>query len=214
MSATHHLGGQFHEMSRGEFEALPGTLFHGHPTGNFNADTSRQGFHVGTHLAAEEAVVSRAGTSGSLATYAGGVRGGPTYPAIKNEVKTDGWTHIKRPTAHPEHIRGGRVASPMVNSPGYMGSYGKGDYGDMLNSGDAMANGRVAAIKTRGETMRQGIYYKNASEDAGSVSAVLPNRDSFKTHEDYLVEARAAGKHIPGRALEGYSQIPGQQRIF
>jgi hypothetical protein len=116
--------------------------------------------------------------------------------------------------AHPESLRGGRIASPMVNSPNHMGWYGRGEWGDMTDSGDVSANARVSQIKSRGQTMRQGIYYKNASEDAGSVSAVLPSRESFKTHEDFLVEARAQGRKIPTRALKGYTEIPGQQRLF
>jgi hypothetical protein len=61
---------------------------------------------------------------------------------------------------------------------------------------------------------RRGYFYENVSEDAGSVSAVLPNRKSFKTHEDYLVEARAKNKSVPARALKGYNQVPGQEKLL
>ena len=196
---------QFHEMSRDEFEAQPGTMFHGNPTGNFNQEGGPQGFHVGSKQAATDAVVARAGFGG----YSDGSRIPAPFRGSRRPVDDPERPYTKsEAVAHPEHLRGGRIDSPMVNAPGNMGSYGKGTHGDV------MANVLVAAINKRGETMRQGIYYKNASEDAGSTSAVVPSRQSWKTHEDYIVEARARGNKVPKRALKGYSQIPGQQRIF
>lgn len=213
MPAHEYLHGeQFHEMARHEFEAQPGTMFHGHPTGNFNWDIEGrpQGFHVGTRRAAEEAVTARAAYGG----YSDRTKISAPYKPTRTETQEGSMTTLGRWQAHKEQVRGGRIVSPMVNSPQHLGSYGKGDPGDMHDSGDSMANGRVHAINTRGQKMRQGIYYMNASEDEGSVSAVLPTRQSFKTHEDYLVEARAQGHTIPKRALIGYSQIPGQQKLF
>jgi hypothetical protein len=207
---------QFHEMSRSEFEAHPATYFHGNPTGNFNWGEDRpQGFHVGSHKAATEAVVARVGKVSRTTTLSDGTKTGPTYPGDYVPVNDPERPYTTSDAvAHPQHLRGGRIVSDMVNGSTYMGSYGKGDVGDMHASGDAMANGRVSAIKSRGETMRQGIFYRNMAEDAGSVSAVLPRREDFKTHEDYLVEARAKGKKIPPKALEGYTEVPGQQRLF
>lgn len=218
MAASDHVqSAQFHEMTRDEFESLPGTFFHGHPTGNFNWDTTGrpQGFHVGTKQAATEAVVARVGTRGAPTTYSGGERSGPTFPGTVRPVDDPNRPYTRSEyVAHPEHLRGGRIDAPMVNHPAYLGSYGKGDDGDMNGSGDVLANGKVAEINSKGRTMRQGIYYKNVAEDTGSVSAVLPSRQSFKTHEDYIVEARSRGLSIPRRALSGYRHVPGQQRLF
>lgn len=208
---------QFHEMSREEFESQPGTYFHGNPTGNFNWEQPRAhyGFHVGTKQAATDAVVARAGTEGSLVTYSGGQKGGPAFPGRYDPVDDPERPYVRRQAvAHPEHLRGGRIVSDMVNSPGYMGSYGRDTGGDMVGSGDVLANARAASIHGRGQTMRRGIYYRNVAEDTGSISAVLPSRQSWKTHEDYLVEARARGAKIPTEALKGYREIPGQQRLF
>lgn len=211
MSASQNLGTQFHDMTREEFEALPGTYFHGHPSGNFNWDIDGrpQGFHVGSYEAAEQAVTRKQ-------FYGDGTPVLAPLEATKRE--SEGEMSTRRYEAHPDQIRGGRIVSPMVNSPHYLGSYGSNDnasyLGVMTHSGDALANGRVRSINTRGQIMRQGMYYRNQIEDAGSISAVLPNRQSFKTHEDYLVEARAQGKYIPERALKGYTQIPGQQKLF
>lgn len=199
-------------MSRDEFESQPGVMFHGHPTGNFNAEHPRakQGFHVGSRRAAEDAVNARAG----YGKYSDSSPIPAPLRAKKVEKKAaDGMTDISYKT-HPQAVRGGMITSPMVNSSGAMGRYGRGGIGDMHDSGDVSANAKAAEIHAKGQTMRRGIFYKNASEDAGSVSAVLPSRSSFKTHEDYLVEARAAGKKIPKRAMKGYKEIPGQQRLF
>jgi len=209
-------GHQFHEMTRAEFEEQPGTYFHGHPTGNFNWEQppGHSGFHVGSKQAATDAVVARAGFSGRSTTYSNGMETGPTYPGRWEPVNDPDRPYVKsRKIAHPEHLRGGRIVSPMVNSPSTLGSYGKGTPGDMSHSGDVMANARATAIRTRGQTMRQGIYYMNVSEDAGSVSAVLPSRQSFKTHEDILIEARARGVRVPERVLKDYPHL-GQQRLF
>jgi hypothetical protein len=207
---------QFHEMTRDEFESQPGTFFHGHPTGNFNWEhpQGHSGFHVGTKQAATDAVVSRAGFSGKPVTYSNGMESGPTFPGSWEPVNDPERPYVKsRKIAHPEHVRAGRIASPMVNHPGYLGSYGKGTPGDMHDSGDVLANARATAIRSRGQQMRQGIYYMNASEDAGSVSAVLPSRQQFKTHEDHIIEARARGQHVPAHVLKEYPHL-GQQRLF
>jgi hypothetical protein len=159
-------------------------------------------------------VVARSGTVSRSSTADRGV----VYAGKYVEVNDPARPYTKRDAvAHPAQLRGGRITSPMVNHPGYLGSYGghgDGMEGDMHDSGDARANGQVARIKSRGETMRQGIYYVNQAEDAGSLSAVLPRREDFKTHEDYIVEARAAGKKVPPHALAGYKEIPGQQRLL
>lgn len=185
---------QFHEMTKDEFEAQPGTFFHGNPTGNFNWEQPKSpyGFHVGSELSAREAVDARA----SYGRYSDG----SVIPAPMPE--------------HPETVRGGRITSPMVNQPHAMGRYGFQNWGDMTDSGDVLANAKAREITSKGQTMRRGIYYSNVAEDTGSTSAVLPSRQSFKTHEDHLVEARAQGKKIPKRALQGYTEIPGQQRLF
>lgn len=211
-------GRQFHEMTRDEFESQPGTFFHGHPTGNFNWDPDgRQGFHVGSKQAATDAVVARVGTSGKATIYAGGQRSGPTFPGKYVPVNDpERPYHKSEAVAHPEHLRGGRIVSPMVNGRNWLGRYGghgNGYVGDMHDSGDVRANAKASEIITKGQKMRQGIFYENQAEDAGSISAVLPSRQSFKTHEDLIIEARARGLDVPRHVLKEYPRL-GQQRLF
>lgn len=209
---------QFHEMTKDEFEALPGTFFHGNPSGNFNwhQPSSAGGFHVGSHRAAEEAVAARAahGKYSDGSEIALPLKGSTTLHPT-GEVLPNGKEMMEvRHEGNPAWLRGGRITSPMVNHPYHLGRYGRGSIGDMYDSGDVSANAKVREIHSKGQTMRHGIYYKNAAEDPGSISAVLPGRQFWKTHEDYLVDAREQGKVIPKRATEGYKQIPGQQVLF
>jgi hypothetical protein len=213
MAAGEHLGSQFHEMTREQFEAQPGTWFHGTPTGIIGHAGS---FHVGTKQAATE--------------------------ALRGEVGKPRWFTNREGKAsygsNPSVI-GGRIVGPMANTPRVDPSRGPGDrwnyregipWGHMTEwsrrsphevMSDVRANAIESAIKTRGQTMRQGIYYVNAAEGANDpekdptlpVSAVLPNRQHFKTHEDYIIGARAQGKQVPGHVLQQYPHL-GQGRLF
>jgi hypothetical protein len=83
---------------------------------------------------------------------------------------------------------------------------------------DVRANAVQSGLKAKGQKMRRGIFYVNAAEGTHvhdePISAIVPNRAGFKTHEDYLVQARSQGKKIPKRAMKGYTQIPGQGKLF
>lgn len=208
---------QFHQMTKDEFESLPGTFFHSDPAGNFNWDTEgRQGFHVGTRRAAEEAVINRVNKDTGDVVYGDGSIGWSPFRPIETSRNIrigDKLVNIPERKPHPDIVRGGRIVSPMVNSINNLGVYGRGTPGELDGSGDSRANATVNMIKSRGQTMRKGIYYMNVVEDPGSVSAVLPNRQSFKTHEDYLVEAMSKGLRIPKTVLSGYDEAIGQQKL-
>ena len=210
--ARSHLNGtQFHEMTRGEFESQPGTWFHGTQTGHIGHQESS--FHVGSRAAATEALAARIG---------------------KQYVHPDNRAAVIQ--GHPSaQIYGGRITAPMSNKPMIHPSRGPGGSWQVREGiprgamedwkrrspteamSDVKANAVEHGIRTKGQKMRKGIYYVNASEgshEENPISAIVPNRAGFKTHEDHLVEARAAGKKIPKRAMKGYTQIPGQGRLF
>ena len=71
---------------------------------------------------------------------------------------------------------------------------------------DYWANG-VMASNLRRNRARRGMYYKNISEDEGSVSAVLPNRAGVCTHADFIAEALRRGEPVPERVLACYPQL-------
>ncbi len=166
------LGRQFHEMTREEFEAEPGTFFHGNPTGNFghNQPQAHYGFHVGTKRAATEAVEARAGY--------GRYSAGTPIPAPKAEV------------------RGGRLGVEMTNTP-------------WTPHEDFPANGYMAGQIKR-DRARRGYYYTNMGEDAGSISAVVPSRRQFKTHEDYSLKLGRRGRRSRHQRCRGTRRFLGR----
>jgi hypothetical protein len=75
---------------------------------------------------------------------------------------------------------------------------------------DVRANAIERAVRTKGQKMRQGIYYVNASEGSHEdlpVSAIVPSRQGFKTHKDYVTEAHARGAQIPEHVLKEYPHL-------
>lgn len=220
MSTTRNLSSlQFHEMARDEFESLPGTWWHGTPSGVVGS-APEVPVHIGTRRAALEALSARAGRP-DPDDFGKFYTGPPSDDELESRIERGRGSNVTGSvgpiySADPAVI-GGRIVGPMSNRP-TVGSPGYDRYGNPGGHkpnaySDWVANGLANRNRTKGTTMRQGIYYSNISEDEGSISAVLP-RSSFKTHEDYLVEARAAGKRIPPEALKGYTEIPGQQRLF
>lgn len=175
----------YHEMSREEFERQPGTLFHGNPVGNFGVNQPTA--HYGFHVGTRRAAEDAVGARAGYGRYSSGEEIPAPLASRGDEFKA-------------EAVRGGRLNVEMTNQL----SNPHGDY---------QANGYMAGQIKRGRA-RRGYFYENVSEDEGSVSAVLPTRQSFKTHEDYLVEAIAKNKAIPSQALKGYSQIPGQEKLL
>lgn len=236
MSAGDQLGQQFHEMTSDEFAKQPGTWFHGSPNGQIGAHGGS--FHVGSELAAAEALGPRIATG----KYRTKTRIG-TIQKVKQAAKAmqQSPRMIESPRggsyyADNPGITAGRIDGPMTNTTKLASSRGPGRGKWEVRQGiprgaledwkrhnsteplpDIRANAVENGIRKSGRTMRQGMYYVNAAEGAQEdhpISAILPNRKHFKTHEDYLVEARAQGKSIPKRAMKGYSQIPGQGRLF
>jgi hypothetical protein len=55
---------------------------------------------------------------------------------------------------------------------------------------DWHANGYMRGQLAQGRA-RNGYYYHNIAEDAGSISAVVPSSDHLATHEDFVRHAHA-----------------------
>ena len=229
MAGPQHLGRQFHEMTQDEFAQQPGTWFHGTVHGMI--DPAGTGFHVGDKAAAEEVLRSRLVSSRldhpntyyspderdlrkverdrlnamPLHELAADVRRDPGYVgAIGHNFKYPAGheqpMRVRVHTSDPQIVPG-RITGPMENTPETAADDDKAN--------NAAAEGSI-------QETNKGIYYENAHEGGMNyaVSAVLPIRKHFRTHEDYLVKARALGKKIPERAMQGYTEIPGQGRLF
>lgn len=220
MADASHLGKQFHEMTQEEFAQQPGTWFHG--TVNGMIDPGGTGFHVGTKYSAKIAMgvhLSRRVDDMNQHVDRQAQWREPhlltTQRYVKEAKKTPGFIapmgHIDPENDEPYDNNGasvytsdpqvipGRIVRPMANNP-------------KTAKTDSNVNARAA----EGEQQEtgEGEFYRNMAEDRGSISAMLPGRSHFRTHEDYLVEARAKRKKIPKRAMQGYTEIPGQGRLF
>ena len=157
-----------------------GVWWHGTPSGDLRGGSA--GLHVGTRKAAEDALHARIGipVEGS---WDGSREYGKTMLAGRKTLAARGLyptgynadapeeDHLPTGSAqfgdgtpvlanHKPNIVGVRIVGPMKN--------GVGNPHD-----DFRANGYMAAQIKRG-TARNGYYYRNVGEDAGSISAVLP----------------------------------------
>lgn len=205
MAGSDHLGTQFHEMTPEEFGQQRGTWFHGTPTGIIGHHGGS--FHVGSKGAATEALNAR----------------------VHFGRGSDNSSFVARP-----EVVAGRITSPMTNRPEIHHSRGPGTNwnvregiprGEMAEwsrrspteaMSDVRANAVEAGLRTKGKPMRRGIYYVNASEGAqeqNPISAIIPNRAGFKTHEDHIIEAMGQGKKVPDHVMKHYPNL-GQGKLF
>ena len=196
----------FHSMTADEFAQQPGTYWHGSPNGVAGLKAAHYGVHVGTQQAAREALNARIGTRADGKDWDGTREYGKTLLAgyatfqRRGEIPTgqghrDRNVHDHLPTGTAEYSSGEkiplsvkphlfpvRIVGGMTNSPGDPHP-------------DWHANGYMTAQIKQGRA-RNGYYYRNEGEDAGSISAVVPNADHLATHEDFVRHAHALGWDI------------------
>lgn len=156
--------------------------WHGTPSGN--VESSNNEIHLGTYLAATEALESRIGIPAE-GVWDGARKYGETLLASKNKIMGKGKHVTGVNTDAPEdedyyatgnatygggakidlgsmpNIISFRIVGPMTNSRYYPHS-------------DQKANSMIRSLKDRGKAKR-GYYYKNEGEDSGSISAVVPD---------------------------------------
>lgn len=207
--------GSYHEMTPEEFAEHPGTMWHGSPNGKAGLGKARYGLHVGTKLAAKQALEARIGKRADGKDWDGKQEYGKTLLNRDQELhtldpETRTWNRIvhhhppvmprgkmpgysdgtkMKPTDRP-HLFPVRITGEMTNTPS-------------TPHEDFKANGLMAGQVKKG-TARRGYYYTNIGEDEGSISAVVPNADHLATHEDFVRHAHEAGKPIPDHNRERY----------
>jgi hypothetical protein len=143
------------------------------------------GVHVGSHLAAKQALEARIGRrhdgqdwDGSREygkTRLGGYGHGYGVDAPEGHYPTGQATYSggvpipldARPSLFPVRITGGMTNAPHSPHP------------------DWHANGYMSAQIKRGRA-RNGYYYENVGEDEGSISAVVPSAAHLATHEQFV----------------------------
>ena len=173
----------------------PSQFFHGSPYGGPTDTPGPSGVHIGTQVAAREALNARIGHRADGKDWDGSSEYGKTLLAGSDTMQRlrrhatgysyrvgDGKdhypadTHLDRkgvpppgsdtpldakPALFPVSITG-----PMTNTPG-------------TPHEDFKANGMMAGQIKKGNAKR-GYYYRNISEDSGSISAVVPSWGHLK----------------------------------
>lgn len=183
---------QFIAESKG-FDPHPGTLYHGSFSGDLRGGTS--GLHLGTKKAAHEALTARIGHPAE-GHWDGTREYGKTKLAGKKTIESRGEyvtghnvyapDHDYYPHEHPRPLKhaDGTLAD-HTNKPSIKPYKIIGKMSNQIHTPhkDFHANGYMKAAIKKGNAKR-GYYYKNEAEDAGSISAVVPNGSHVKEVEE------------------------------
>ena len=196
-----------HEQTLEEFEARRDVWWHG--TG---ATINRPGqIHLGTRLAAQERMDNDY-TIPESERYA--VDAHRALTNSDNDIIDEAEIEEAR-QLYPRQFTAARFvgADATARLGRKHGTYRQLYYGaDHFRAGDPLED--MTASDASSELSRnEGLRYINATEDEGSTSLVVGSRAAVKTHEDYVIEARRAGKDV-SRASSSYKEIPGQQDLF
>jgi hypothetical protein len=179
---------QFFEAK--EYDPHPAPMWHGSPSGNLRGGTS--GLHLGTRQAAHEALTARIGHPAE-GHWDGTREYGKTKLAgqvtmKKQNIPVTGHNckapqHDYLPHEHPEGLpkHGNGERMDPANKPAIKKYQIIGKMSNTIHSPhkDFNANGYMKAALKKGNAKR-GHYYANQGEDAGSISAVVPNGNHVK----------------------------------
>lgn len=175
--------------------------WHGSASGDLRGGQS--GLHLGTKLAATQALESRIGTPADGMGWTGdteygkrllagtktlnkmgpynetGIRAGSRDIDYPEEDHYAGDYFKQNPSEHPKYPDGTKM--PLDVKPSVEPYYITGSMNNHPGApyGDWKANGYMKGALKRG-TARNGYYYENQGEDSGSISAVVPNGDHVK----------------------------------
>lgn len=191
----------------------PEVMWHGSPTGQMRG--GKQGLHIGTYRAAQEALNARIGIRADGKAWDGTSEYGKTLLAgSKTQARLA-----------KKGILTGTGFNAGVDFPNYQfpvedfypsKAYGWKDIGfslkdkptiqpvkikgQMSNSpqapmSDFQAGGRMAGLIKRGKA-RSGYFYENVGEDVGSISAVVPNKEYLDQLTDIYNQANKGEKKM------------------
>jgi hypothetical protein len=166
---------------------LKGAFWHGSPNGQAGLKQAAYGLHVGTYQAAKEALEARIGKRADGKDWDGTQEYGRTLVTSSGAgygIGPDQKPTVALPTGEAMYSNGERV--PMDAKPDLFPVRIVGPMSNTTSTPheDFKANGYMRAQITRG-TARRGYYYTNEGEDAGSISAVVPNADHLQTYDQW-----------------------------
>ena len=188
--------------------AIIGAYWHGTPSGDLRGGMT--GLHVGTKQAAMEALEARIGIPADGRGWDGTREYGKTLLAGRDRVASgqfgkyrDSGYNIDSPKDdfyaedHKLPTVGNDVKVDPSWKPWIRPVLIVGDM-DKRKKTDSAANSLMYKLLSQGKATR-GFYYENDGEDAGSVSAVLPNGDHVKIKLPDAVTYDDEGNVIPLR---------------
>jgi len=206
-----------------------GVWWHGTPTGDLRGGVS--GLHVGTKLAAEQALHARIGVPAE-GNWDGTREYGKTLLAGRKTLQARGVGSTGYNSQVPDEDHFPDMGKIKNQAP-YLLPTHKPDLfplrivGQMSNSPrapheDFRANGYMAGQLKRG-TAKRGFYYTNVGEDSGSISATLPGPghieklprpESEALQKGFLATAALAGSIAMGGALQApvAPHVPAQHQ--
>ncbi|MBP9870279.1 MAG: hypothetical protein KBC53_02110, partial [Nitrosomonas sp.] len=186
--------------------AIIGAYWHGTPSGDLRGGMT--GLHVGTKQAAMEALEARIGIPADGRGWDGTREYGKTLLAGRDRVASgqfgkyrDSGYNIDSPKDdfyaedHELPTVGNDVKVDPSWKPWIRPVLIVGDM-DKRKKTDSAANSLMYKLLSQGKATR-GFYYENDGEDAGSVSAVLPNGDHVKIKLPDAVTYDDEGNVIP-----------------
>jgi hypothetical protein len=165
----------------------PQQFFHGTPDERHWETGAPYGIHIGTEESARQALHARIGKPAEGA-WDGTREYGRTLldrDEIRHERTPDGWQRkvIQKPPEYPSG-RASYSDSTPVPLDARPNIFPVAIAGGMTNTPDRphedfKANGMMRGNIARGRA-KNGYYYKNASEDEGSISAVVPSAQHLR----------------------------------
>jgi hypothetical protein len=206
------------EANRDELQAMvdeaakaAGVYWHGTASGDLRGGTT--GLHVGTHRAATEALEAAIGIPADGRGWDGTREYGDTLLAGSKRIESGQFGKYRNTGYNsmapeqdyyakdhaeglPKHSNGDRISAnykPYVRPVMIIGGMSNKTYSPM---GDWQANGIMRGMLNRGKA-KNGYYYKNIGEDAGSVSAVLPNGEHVRVKLADPITRDDQGRVIP-----------------
>ena len=179
-------------------------FWHGSPSGDMRG--GEYGLHIGTHEAAKQALEARIGVKADGTDWDGTEEYGKTKLAGKETLKRldprgfletgfNSGKDVPEQDYFPSERKvkatfGDKSIVPETAKPNIQPVRIKGEMSNSTSKPheDFRANGLMKGQIKRG-TAKRGYYYENVGEDAGSVSAVVPNKSHLEVIESPFKEA-------------------------
>lgn len=196
-------------------------FWHGSPSGDMRG--GEYGLHIGTHEAAKQALEARIGVKADGTDWDGTEEYGKTKLAGKETLKRldprgfletgfNSGKDVPEQDYFPSERKvkatfGDKSIVPETAKPNIQPVRIKGEMSNSTSKPheDFRANGLMKGQIKRG-TAKRGYYYENVGEDAGSVSAVVPNKSHLEVIESPFKEALSkpnTNETTPTKEAEG-----------